>query len=56
VRVDDSADDDPIVHGALVLLGLVRLIPAVAFGERFGAELTVAALMVVVGLAGVMRR
>jgi hypothetical protein len=54
----ESGDDEPPrdhddrVLGALLLgLGLVRVIPALALGEGFGSEVTIACVMAVLGAA-----
>ncbi len=52
----DDLDDEPVVHAALILIGGVRIIVALALGEPFGAEVTVAGLLLLLGLAGAVRR
>jgi hypothetical protein len=49
------ADDDRPLALALVALGAVRVVPAIALGETFGAEATLAALAVVVGAVLLVR-
>jgi len=49
------ADDDRPLAVALVALGAVRVVPAIALGETFGAEATLAALAVVVGAVLLVR-
>lgn len=49
---EDGADfDDRVLAVLLMLLGLMRVVPAIWLGEGFGAEATVAIMMVTAGLA-----
>jgi hypothetical protein len=40
----------------LVVLGLARVVPAVCAGEAFGAEATIALIMLIAGLGLMVRR
>jgi hypothetical protein len=53
-REPTSRGDDGIVAGVLAAVGALRVAIAVAGGERFGAEATAAALMLVIGLVGLV--
>lgn len=48
-------DDDRPLAFALVALGAIRVVPAIALGETFGAEATLAAAAVVAGVALLVR-
>jgi hypothetical protein len=47
---DSAAPEDRALAVLLIVLGAVRVVPAIATGETFGAEATVAAIMVVLGV------
>jgi hypothetical protein len=56
---DDEPATDPedrILAAMMIVLGLVRLVPAIATAETFGTEVTIAALIVAAGIAMLVRR
>jgi hypothetical protein len=46
--------DDLVVAGLLTIIGAIRVAIAVAGHERFGAEATIAAMMLVLGVIGLI--
>jgi hypothetical protein len=55
-REDDGLDhEEGALAVLLVVLGLARVIPAVCVGEAFGAEATIALLMLIAGLGLMVR-
>lgn len=48
-------DDDRSLAVVMIALGAIRVVPAIVFGETFGAEATLAAVAVIGGVALLVR-
>ena len=47
--------EERVLYGLLALGGLVRLAIGIAATERFGAELTIAAILMILGVLGLIK-
>jgi hypothetical protein len=55
-RASEATADDRLLAVLAITLGALRVAIALAVGQRFGGEATIAVLMIALGIAGLTRR